>query len=46
MLQAGGIHSETVQSRYQSRVEQAIQFTLNLSDTQAVQMPDQTQTHL
>ena len=46
LLQAGGIPSAAVQARYQSQVEQAIQFALNLPDAQTLKALDQIQSRL
>ncbi|HQF63729.1 MAG TPA: DUF5667 domain-containing protein [Anaerolineaceae bacterium] len=46
ILQAGGVPSEAVQTRYEAQVEQAIQFALNLPDDQAVAALEQVRTRL
>jgi hypothetical protein len=46
MLQTGSLPPESVQIRYQSQIEQAIQFALNLPDNQALKALDQIQTRL
>ena len=46
MLDAGTLPPQSVQTRYQDQVEQAIQFAINLPNGQAIQALQQIQTRL
>jgi hypothetical protein len=46
LVQAGGIPPQTVQTRYQAQVEQAIQFAMNLPDEQAAKALQQIRSNL